>query len=363
MRTLIMLVCLGCLAGCGDDGPDAPPRLPQLVDNGGPRLGHVQVVPIYFADDPDAGVLTAFYRWIVTSSWLTTVGAEYGVGHGSVLATVQRTDAAPLEIDDAQIIDLLYQGLADGSLPQPTTDGGDVLYVVHFPLQTTVTAGSGTSCVDFGGYHASARRDGVELAYAVIPACSEFARGFLDVEGREYAASHELIEAATDPYPANQPGFQLRDRTSTWRALGEEVGDLCVRGDETGVHREAGFVATRSWSNAAAAAEQDPCLPAQGPATYFNVVTSSRTVLRIPPGSHQPVELVAWAQDTLPDWTVSVQAADDTQATLTLGVTQLGPGKSATLDFAVAASTAIGAPVRGYVVSAGTSTYQYLPLL
>ena len=44
--------------------------------------------------------------------------------------------AAPSTITDGQIIDLVYAGLADGSLPQPTED---TLYMLYFPASTTIT--------------------------------------------------------------------------------------------------------------------------------------------------------------------------------------------------------------------------------
>ena len=60
--------------------------------------------------------------------------------------------------------------------------------------------------------------------------------------------SHEIIEAATDPIPGNNPAFQVTDPSNSWIALGGEVADLCSRGDDSRAFREAGFVVTRSWS-------------------------------------------------------------------------------------------------------------------
>ncbi len=68
-------------------------------------------------------------------------------------------------IDDTQIVDLLFAGLADGSLPMPSLN---TLYMFVFPARTTVTVGTFASCANFFGYHDSARRHGVEVAYAVV---------------------------------------------------------------------------------------------------------------------------------------------------------------------------------------------------
>jgi hypothetical protein len=326
-------------------------------------MAQPQLVPMFFSDDPDVATLTSYSQWIVTSTWLQEVGADYGVGTGSVLGVVHKAELAPNAITDTEIVNLLFQGLADGSLPQPAGGSlGDVLYVVYFPLHTVVTAQHDRSCVDFGGYHSSARRSGVELAYAVIPTCPGFHRGLADVEVREMATSHELIEAATDPLPSNHPGFQLRDPTSPWLALGEEVADLCTRGDTTDVWREAGFVAQRSWSNAAAGVG-DPCVPVPTDAPYYSVMATGINVPRVAPGGHVAVVLAGWAHGPTLDWPIAVQGAKTGGAVLTLAAHELGAGKSTTLDVSVPATTAPGSTVRFYIFSGYSSdSYQLLPM-
>ena len=198
---------------------------------------------------------------------------------------MKRPDRAPDAITDAQIVDILFSGLADGTLPKPAAGNlGDVLYMFWFS-HTVITAGSQKSCVDFGGYHNSARRNGVEVVYAVVAEC--------DGLDTRIVASHELIEAATDPMPSNHPGYQLTDETSPWLALGEEVGDLCERSDATGTWNDGSNAAQRIWSNTAAAAGQDPCIPHIGTPPY-NMRPGIRTVPRIRPGEHQSIPLTGW---------------------------------------------------------------------
>ena len=130
-RRLLTLACSVLLASCGDSG-SAPPLLPEVIEHGGPVMAHVQLVPIFFADDTDAKALASFSQWIVTSQWLQAVGADYGVGTGSVPMAVDQVEPAPATIDDTAIVDLLYRGLADGSMPKPA-DLASVLYMVYFP--------------------------------------------------------------------------------------------------------------------------------------------------------------------------------------------------------------------------------------
>lgn len=370
-RWLSTLVSCALLASCGGGGGgSSQPLLPEITDHGGPVMAHVQLVPIFYSDDPDIATLTSFSQWVVGSQWLKDVGADYGVSTGSVLQIVQRSDTAPAMIDDADIITLLYAGLADGSLPKPAGGLADVLYMIHFPATTTVTAGNSASCLDFGGYHASARRSGVELSYAVIAACPGFVPGLSDVENREDVASHELIEAATDPIPDNHPGFQLGDPTSSWFAFGSEVADLCERGDGQEIWRESGFAAQRVWSTAAATAEHDPCIPG-GSADYFNLVAQPPGVLRIAPGAHAPVTLRAWASGAASGTSWQLEAdgtmTDASTVTLKLGATTIKDGGTVSLDVALAQSAQVGDLPQFFAVSSpnlssNTSPLQLLPL-
>lgn len=363
LLTLAFCVLIASCAGGSGSAP-APSLLPDVTDHGGPVMAHPQIVPIFYANDADTATLTRFSQWIVTSQWLQTVGADYGVGTGSVLKVVQRTDVAPAMIDDTQIVSLLYAGLADGSLPRPAGGLADVLYMIYVPMQTTVTLGPATSCVDFGGYHKSARQGGVELSYAVVAACPDFFRGLTDVEDREGVASHELIEAATDPVPFNHPSFQLNDPISSWLVLGGEVGDLCQRGDGKEIWRESGFVAQRSWSISAAAAEHDPCVPGAS-MDYVNLVAQPARVPRIAPGGHQAITLRGWASGAArgtswPIEAVSVSAMPE--ETLTLSAQTIKDGATVTLDVAVPASAQVGSLALFGVVSRAQPAVQLLPM-
>jgi hypothetical protein len=326
-------------------------------------MAHPQLVPIFYNDDPDAGTLMSFSRWIVTSSWLAEVGTEYGVGPGSVLGTVQLPMPAPASITDAQVIDLVFQGVTTGSLPRPT-DGnlGNVLYVLHLPAQTTETAGNLSSCVDFGGYHSAARRNGVELSYAIIATCPNNHLGLSSTEFRELVMSHELIEAATDPLPGNHPTYRLNDRTSPWSSTEGEVGDLCEFSGRQ-VFRDSGYVVQRSWSNLAAESG-DPCVPIPASTVYFNLRVGGMFPPRIPVGGHQTLQITGWTTGTVPDWTLEASAAEFAPITLTLGATQLNAGRTTTLDIAFPATAQAGTVVPFYVYSVLPDhvTYETLPM-
>jgi hypothetical protein len=361
-----MLACF-LFAACGHDDPVELPDilLPTFASLGGPVIAHPQLVPIFYSDDPDAEPLTRYSEWIVTSSWIDQVGSEYGVGSGSVLGVVHRPAAAPDKITDAQITDLLFQGVADGTLPTPA-DGNlaDVLYIAYFPAHTRVAFdGADSSCADFGGYHLSARRDGVELVYAVIVTCPGLFQGLSTLEGRMIATSHELIEAATDPIPNNRPTFRVVDPRGSWSGLGTEVADLCVRPDESAVWREGGFPAQRSWSNNAIATG-DPCVPVPTEAPYYNVVAESPVLPRIVPGDSESVRLIGWSTGATSDWQLSAQASGAGKPTVRVSDNRLHAGEAATLDISVPSTTARGTILQLFVYSGfSATTYQVLPMV
>jgi hypothetical protein len=101
--------------------------------------------------------------------------------------------------------------------------------------------------------------DGNEIIYAVIPRCS--------VQG-DYvfpltmALGHELDEAATDPFPFSNGAYSQMDPDHlAWGSTpGAEDGDLCEY-----LHAQDRVVGIydvqRAWSNVAAAAGHDPCVP------------------------------------------------------------------------------------------------------
>jgi hypothetical protein len=90
-------------------------------------------------------------------------------------------------------------------------------------------------------------------------------------------ASHELVEAVTDPLPFSSPAFQYPDLGDiawlTFTGAGGEIMDLCER-NKGAFFQPAGlsFFVQRGWSNVAAAASHDPCQPEPAGEVYFNSV-------------------------------------------------------------------------------------------
>ena len=341
------------LAGGPDLGPVYPAAFPapaQGVTSGGPVLAAPRLVPVFFANDDaqvKAKVSDFMARVGATAYWKATT-SEYGVGPASAAAAVTLAESAPDSVDEASIAKWLTDKLNAGDPQLPAADA-NTLYVLFYPSNTTISAmsmrGTNTSCIDYGGYHADtaldARHGALPVAYAVIPRCGAFGNltGLDVITG---PASHELVEAATDPYPSGAPAYnRIDDNHRYWRTLvgGGELGDMCESFSQVFVKLPGlPYTVQRTWSNAAARAGHDPCVPPLDGEVYFNSVPElddtlmgmsmggsySTLDVQIPVGQSKTITLDLFSDaPTAGPWTVRARDA----ATLT-------PGGVATLAFA-----------------------------
>jgi hypothetical protein len=347
-----------------------------VPDLGGPRMTHPQLVVITYADDENRATLEAHARWLVTSSWLTTVGAEYGIGTGSILANVERTDAAPNFITQDELEALLVAGIADHSLPSaPDGTLDEVLYLAYFPSHTTVTDESfGESCVAYGGFHFEVENGGRPFAYAVIPSCGSSMPELTSVENEEQTVAHEVLEAASDRLPDTNPAFRFTDSGFTfspWLFVGGELADLCeLAGGESAIVRDGSFVAVRIWSNAAAIRnDRDPCIPADPTVPYFSVAITPDRAVEVGAGSSTTFDLAGWSTAPVPDFDVQAFASAGGPGTFMADVFVVRPsmnnGDHATLTVSVPPGTPSNSYAIVYVAATarGSSDYRYSPVV
>lgn len=278
--------------------PHAP--LPQMPQNGGQKpLSKVNFVTVSFSDTPDDSDVSKYGDWVVTSSYWTTIGKDYGVGTGTH-QHVRLSDSTPDSVIDSEFASYVDSKIASGELPQTA----ESVYAFFLSSATTVTDQLGA-----GGWH---NRSGGGHDYAVIlPGCSSDPSTIL--ETYTYVASHELIESATDPSPLSGYDF----------GFGEgEVADLC---DVPTL--EDGYTVPTVWSNSAAAKGGDPCVPAQT-LPYISVDPSPAKVsLPSTKGSTVDVTLTGWSTALVGDWLLQVsvngQASQAVTATLDPDATDL----------------------------------------
>ena len=329
---------------------EAPHTLPVVTANGGPVLANPMLVTITYADDTNRAFEEALGAFMPTSKWLEETGKQYGVGAGTS-ATVELSQNSPTTIDDSAIQSFIASLITNGTAPDPvgdagTADDGGVMspgvYMIYFPPTTNVTIDGSTLCqISAGGYHyeSSVTANGHSFAYAVVSPCP----GGLPVAAPQnitWAASHEFIEASTDPFPVSDPGYVILDSSQPWADIGGEVGDLCTFAFPQWA--EGSYTALqRVYSNAAAKAGKDPCAPATG--TGYGADVEPQTFVPLAAGATATFQVKGWSTAPLPAWQLS-QGAETIQGTatptVTLGANTLDNGQTTTLTVTMPAGTA-----------------------
>jgi hypothetical protein len=300
-------------------------------------------VTVTFAGDPFEADLRAFDDAITSTPFWSATTSEYcdataciGAGAGGGHATLPAP--ASTAMADADLRTLLRAGVQDQTLPAPTEG---TVYVVFIPSGMSLTSppidGGATSCVGFHGYHEHMLIGADDVAYAIIARCAD-APSF---EAMTMIASHELVEAATDP---DLDGFTIDDSAwATWH--GGELADVCLGESTT---KEGAWTVERTYSSAAAKAGKHPCVPATS-ADEFGVAPAAKQpgTIHLEVGQTKSVALVAFAAAPGPDFTVvaadpshsgMVTAAldhatvnDGAPLVLTLTLTKAPPSGSATI--------------------------------
>jgi hypothetical protein len=335
--------------------PLPPYARSPIVDYGGGRLlTSAKIVTVSFAGDDTTliGRLQEFDDTITATPWWQASTSEYceqpngpciGPGAGGGHVVLNETAAASY-VDhesgmNSTIVQFIQSHITDGTFPQPDDQ---TIYVIFFPPGTNITLDGDTSCSSFGAYHYAAKfavGDAgamVDAAYAIEPRCN-YGETFLT-----QAASHELIEAATDTDFTT--GYLMQDES--FCRYGCEVGDLCdhpwgsVYDTMTLSSYDGGapYTLQRGWSNVSALAGHDPCVIPPSDHPYFNTaVESGMQIIYLGVGQSQTIELDGFADGTMSDWTIA--AIDESNSIFgttpvlgfSLDTTSMNDGKKAML--------------------------------
>jgi hypothetical protein len=297
------------------------PALPQVKNLGGPVLSAPTVIPVTYPGDPLRDTLDAFTAGLTSSSNWGVLG-EYGVSSAHAGTPVHWGSNAPASLDDADLQSNLPGQLAAN---QFGTVPNQAIYVFFLPAGVQVSNQGRQGCVDFGGYHSSvALPNGSLVAYAVVPRCN--IAPFDAQDTTTTAASHEIMEAASDPYFNNGRGAwgAIDPAHIGWSVFpGTEIGDLCLLTNTSFfTPPDLPYLVQRIWSNRAAASGEDPCIPADLSTPYFNSVpvlpdAVSLTIgggsfyaegLSISTGSSKTVEVDLFSASSTGPWSLSTIA-------------------------------------------------------
>lgn len=256
--------------------PGAHSAPPQVISFGGNVLATPKVLPVQVSSDSNSTITNGYLNQLKTDSYWGATTAEYGVGAITVLSS-QSISSTPTT--DNAVRTLITNNTA-GASPAWGAPDNQTVYMFLIPEGTNYDDGTGSKCcTGYSGYHDDFTANGVDVPYAIVCECPDF-----DYQGEPIdvamtaTISHELVEAATDPYVETTPAFaQSDDDHAAWTIWnGGEVADMCTFNPNFAyLAPGATYISQKSWSNAAASAGQDPCVPAD--AVPFAAVTPTIT--------------------------------------------------------------------------------------
>lgn len=241
---------------------------PQMPFTGGKFLNPMTLVTIVASNDTERAALFQFSDDLIQSTWWPAVTAGFGLPRP--MASLHLTGAAiTADVTEAQLITYIQQTIAGG--PQPN---GNTLYLMYLPDGLEVKGSF------FCAFHKPFPNKATTIGddWSVVTRCGVFKGGETNLQALTRFASHEIIEAATDPILT---GFTLGTTPPTpwtasiWRAYQEhgyvEMADICEGTRQFIANTRGGsWEYQRIWSNQAAALGGDPCVPAVKE-PYFNI--------------------------------------------------------------------------------------------
>jgi hypothetical protein len=209
--------------------------------HGGALLPHVEVQAVFFGSDwatnptdrQMASQISTGLRTMVSGSYMDMLSsAGYNVGRGSLVGAsiANLTLNKSLTLNDHTLQDYLSQQIHSGTWKRDDNS----LFVIFVGNNVVVRDKNGrTSQNTFAGYHGVFGYNGQDIRYVVIPYPGGSVHNQMDgaVSVRDSiteTASHELVEAVTDPdvnYPPKRGGW-VDDLTH--QEIVDPVGDSVV---------------------------------------------------------------------------------------------------------------------------------------
>ena len=299
--------------------------MPQLVNQGGRVQAHPVFIPVTWDGDSYRPLLDDFVARISTSTYFSQL-PQYGVLDVTASPPVHVSVPLPTAISGSA----LEAGLVsrfDGTHPEFPAPTLDSQYLLFTPATTTIYDATEQSCVDYAAFHAFVvATNGEHISYSLLPHCKGYGT-LSDLDSLTEATSHEMVEAATDPDtdPAAYAWSDTNAAGGAWDdySNGGEVGDLCQFGDQVDIiGQDLPYIVQRYWSNTAAAAGHDPCVPALFPSEpYFaaapvlpdDVIVHTGYVdfpgkgVKIPVGQSRTIEVDLFSDAPAAPWIISAR--------------------------------------------------------
>lgn len=209
------------------------------------------------------------YNTDISPSSGTGAGTGQAIGRGTLGVGMVITPAPArnaTSLTDADIQAELNAQISEGNLVTPDDNA---LYMVHLPKGKSVSMGGKISCINtftnnipdgFCGYHGTFTRSGQNVYYGVFPDMS--AGSGCDVgcgpgslfQNQTSVASHELVEAITDPEIGIAPPLAAPLAWYDSATGNGEIGDICNQQQGTVVGGDLRtYTVQKEWSNVAGA--------------------------------------------------------------------------------------------------------------
>jgi hypothetical protein len=372
--------------------PAFTPAMGQLQNNGGAILTHPVIVTVTWPGDEHADDIEKLGDTVGAGNYWKQVTSEYGSLAASSGAAnhVRLTDAAPASMSDTDLVSFVAANVGKATdgwpIPGPT---GNAVYILYLPRTTALMLSGKDACSQgVGGYHDSTVVNTHSTAFAIIPRCDD------DFDRITVAASHELAEATTDPYPKTHPawtGFRPQDLAwEFFQQFQSENGDACEFYRDSAIastYTDVPFTVQRQWSNENGKAGHDPCVPIIKGATYFNVTpldledvkvdlsaigggkATTTKGYNVKVGETRQIPLGFYSDGALDSWTIKASVGgiaggghNASTVDLSLDVTEGQNGQKAYLTATVNTAGRTGTELVT-IVSSHNGTSHYMPLL
>jgi hypothetical protein len=256
----------------GDASPMKTAPTAQLKYYGGHVIANVKVVPVYWGTGTmiSASDMHGFYAAVVNNpylDWLSeydtnvkavdgSTGTSQHIGRGTVDAKdyVITPSIKSTALSDSDVSTELSHQIDIKAVPAPDAN---TIYMIHFPLHTTIDLGGSGSCSAFCAYHSTLSKGGQSVYYAVLPymgtgsgcegGCGSATK---DLDNQSSVSSHEMVEAITDGEIGLVTG-SIGKPAAWYDSTNGEIGDICNA--EQGALPGTSYTIQKEWSNKAGA--------------------------------------------------------------------------------------------------------------
>ncbi len=239
-----------------------------LTYYGGPVIANVNVVKVNYGagtyqpyvSGTGAGTMSAFYGAVVGSPYFSWLNTDYHtstqtIGYGSFAGDKSITPSAANNgstITDAQIQAEIQRQIGLGVLPAATAN---TYYAMYFPKGKKIQQGTSYSCQSGGfcAYHGTIKNGSSYIFYGVHPdnstgsGCDAGCGTSTPFNNWTSVASHELIEAVTDP--AVGVATTYASPLGWYNKTYGEIGDICNAQQGTVTVGGVAYTVQKEWSN------------------------------------------------------------------------------------------------------------------